>query len=164
MINYFAGIVGVEKIKTRYRELALEYHPDRGGDVETMQEINRQYHELLKMSDKSTSRGSDGESHTYHYNEARETAVAEKLAEVIARNLPGIRIMLVGTWLWVDGETQPVKEQLKEMGFRWHSERGKWYWNTGSYRRGKSNADFGAIAAKYGYKEFHSEEKKRISA
>ena len=163
MYNYFAGIIGVENIKTRYRELALEHHPDRGGDLAIMQEINRQYHERLKASNESTSRRSDGESHTYYYNEARETAVAEKLAEVIGRNLPDIRIMLVGTWLWVDGETKAVKAQLKEMGFRWHGQRGKWYWNTGSYRRGKSNADFGEIAAKYGYKEFHSEEKKRIS-
>ncbi|NEP10246.1 MAG: hypothetical protein F6K14_08505 [Symploca sp. SIO2C1] len=164
MINYFNGIIGVEKIKTRYRELALQHHPDRGGNLETMQEINRQYHERLKASDKSTSRGSNGESHTYYYNEERETIVAEKLAEVIARNLSNIRIMLVGTWLWVDGETKAVKDQLKELGFRWHGERGKWYWNTGNYRRGRSNADFGTIAAKYGYKEYNSEEKKRISA
>lgn len=163
MINYFAGIIGVEKIKARYRELALQHHPDRGGILETMQEINRQYYERLKMSDKSTSRGSDGESRTYYYNETREAAVAEKLAEVIGRSLPDIRIMLVGTWLWVDGETRPVRDQLKELGFQWHSERGKWYWNTGNYRRGRSNADFGAIAAKYGYEEHSSENKKRIS-
>ena len=164
MTQYFADTVGVEQIKARYRELAFKHHPDRGGDVKTMQAINRQYHERLKSFDSSTSRGSDGADHTYYYNEERESAVADKLAEVIGRNLPGIRIMLVGTWLWIGGDTKPVKTQLKELGFKWHNERTLWFWNTGSYRRGKSNADFSAIALKYGYKEFSSEEKKKLSA
>lgn len=164
MNNYFTEMIGVEKIKTRYRELALQHHPDIGGCVEIMKEINRQYHERLKASDRSTSRGSDGESHTYYYDEVRETAVAEKLAEVIARSLPDVRIMLVGTWIWVDGETKAVKAQLKELGFQWHSGRKKWYWNMGDYRRRSSNADFSKIAAKYGYREYDSEKKKAISA
>lgn len=164
MKNYFADVAGVEQIKARYRELAFEYHPDRGGDTETMKIINCQYHERLKGCDSSTTRGSDGESHTYYYHQEREAAVAEKLAEIIARNLPDIRIMLVGTWLWVDGNTKPVKNQLKELGLKWHSKREKWYWNTGGYRRGNSNADFGEIAAKYGYEEFASENRRKLSA
>ncbi|MBE9117269.1 hypothetical protein IQ249_15315 [Lusitaniella coriacea LEGE 07157] len=164
MTQYFADTVGVEQIKARYRELAFKHHPDRGGDVGIMQSINQQYHERLKGCDSSTSRGSDGENHTYYYNEERESAIADKLAEVIGRNLPGIRIMLVGTWLWIDGETRPLKEQLKELGFRWHTKRQKWYWNSGSYRSRNSNADFSHIAAKYGYEEFSSEERKKLSA
>ena len=33
----------VENIKTRYRQLALERHPDRGGSVEGMRELNLAY-------------------------------------------------------------------------------------------------------------------------
>jgi hypothetical protein len=33
----------VESIKTRYRQLALERHPDRGGSVEGMKELNLAY-------------------------------------------------------------------------------------------------------------------------
>jgi hypothetical protein len=32
-----------EEIKSRYRQLALERHPDRGGSLEKMQELNRAY-------------------------------------------------------------------------------------------------------------------------
>jgi len=37
------------QIHSRYRELALSFHPDRNdGDTETMQEINEAYQRLLK--------------------------------------------------------------------------------------------------------------------
>lgn len=39
----------ISQIHSRYRELALSFHPDRNdGDTETMQEINEAYQRLLK--------------------------------------------------------------------------------------------------------------------
>lgn len=35
--------VANDKIKTAYRELAMKYHPDRGGKKETMQAVNESY-------------------------------------------------------------------------------------------------------------------------
>jgi curved DNA-binding protein CbpA len=35
-----------EKIKLKYRQLALKYHPDRGGDEEKMKLINMAYNIL----------------------------------------------------------------------------------------------------------------------
>lgn len=40
--NYFAGCMTKAEIDARYRELAIEHHPDAGGDAEVMAEINRQ--------------------------------------------------------------------------------------------------------------------------
>ncbi len=37
-----------ERIRTRYRELALERHPDRGGSAERMQELNVAYERILR--------------------------------------------------------------------------------------------------------------------
>jgi len=37
----------VDEIHQRYRELALDFHPDRDGDHELMQEINLAYQRLL---------------------------------------------------------------------------------------------------------------------
>ena len=47
----------VEDLKSMYRKLAMEHHPDRGGDKITMQEINGEYSvlfEALKDIHKST--------------------------------------------------------------------------------------------------------------
>ena len=47
-MDWFQGLSTIAEIKTRYRELAREYHPDLGGCLETMKIINLQYHERLK--------------------------------------------------------------------------------------------------------------------
>ena len=38
-----------------------------------------------------------------------------------AMTLTFCKIELIGTWLWVTGKTQPIKDMLKEKGFHWAS-------------------------------------------
>lgn len=38
-----------EELAVRYRELAKEHHPDFGGDVSVMQDINGEYKEALRL-------------------------------------------------------------------------------------------------------------------
>ena len=49
MLNttYFKNIETLEDLKKQYRALAMQNHPDRGGDAETMKAINNEYDELL---------------------------------------------------------------------------------------------------------------------
>ena len=42
-MKYFAGINDLNALKAEYKRLALENHPDRGGDTAVMQEINAEY-------------------------------------------------------------------------------------------------------------------------
>lgn len=163
-MNYFIGATTVEEIKTRYRRLAMSHHPDRGGDAEVMKALNREYHETLRKCHGTTTADSEGADHTYYYNENVEQAVMDKLADLLKLNLPNIRVMLVGTWLWVDGDTKPVKQHIKDLAFRWHHNREKWYWHAGRYRRGPSKGEFSEIAGKYGYREFASEKRRKIEA
>lgn len=162
--KYFVGVTTVEEIKARYRRLAMDLHPDRGGDAEAMKVLNREYHEVLRKCHGTTSHQTTGEERTYYYNEAVEQAVMDKLAEILRLNLPNVRVMLVGTWIWVDGDTKPVRERIKSHGLRWHHKREKWYWHTGSYRRGQSDGDFSELAAKYGYREFESNKRQKLEA
>jgi hypothetical protein len=38
-----------EVLRTSYRQLVLDFHPDRGGSTEAMQAINEAYNRLRKI-------------------------------------------------------------------------------------------------------------------
>jgi curved DNA-binding protein CbpA len=46
--KYFEGCTSLDEVKSRYKELALKHHPDRGGDTKTMQAINLEYESIKK--------------------------------------------------------------------------------------------------------------------
>jgi hypothetical protein len=156
-MNWFSGLTTVEEVKAHYRKLAMQHHPDRGGDTATMQDINAQYHAALKGMDRQTSKGADGETHTYYYNEYVEQSVMDKLAEVL-RIKADMTIMLIGRWLWVEFAKKPdraVLDQLKGIKFMWHSKRSMWYWHPPTGQRTKySGLPMENLAAAYGYKEY----------
>ena len=160
-MNYFTDCYTVFDIKKRFRELAMKNHPDKGGDNETMRIILEQYHAALKANDGQTSTGTDGQEHTYYYNHDNEQAVADKISELLKMRMEGVDIALVGTWIWVSGNTKPYKSQLGKNGAkcRWHSKRNMWYWKP-YQTRGRYNrrASFNDLADKYGYKHFSNAE------
>lgn len=48
MLNFFAKSKNLEELKKEYKKLAMMYHPDRGGNIEVMKEINIQYDNIFK--------------------------------------------------------------------------------------------------------------------
>ena len=57
----------------------------------------------------------------------------EVLQKII--NFDGIEIEIVGAWLWVSGNTYSYKKELKEIGFKWASQKKQWYFHTDQYRK-----------------------------
>lgn len=83
-MSHFKNITSFAELKKQYRTLAIANHPDKGGDTETMQEINAEFDKLFKVwehrKDETTSRTGyetdfDGATSTqykeYVYNEYR---------------------------------------------------------------------------------------------
>ncbi len=143
MNNFFHGCFSEAEIKTRYRDLCKQHHPDLGGNEETMKAVNLEYEERLR-----------GEYRKDYDNDTAETFVdlereaAAKVAEIIG--LCGIIVELVGRWIWVTGETFKAKDKLKTSGFWWASKKQAWYWHKpeDSCRGGKKS--LAEIKAKYG--------------
>ena len=46
---YFNNINTLEELRKQYRDLLKRHHPDNGGDVSDMQEINAEYDRLFKV-------------------------------------------------------------------------------------------------------------------
>jgi len=134
---YFIKCNSVEAVKTLYRKLALENHPDRGGDTATMQAINAQYTEALKRFDGTESKDSTGFTRTYTYNADLEQSIIDKINEALEADLEGCEIWLIGTWIWIDGNTYPNKAKIRALGFRWNGapNRKCWQWGKSKGKR-----------------------------
>ena len=162
---YFQHLHTVGQVKSEYRRLAKLHHPDLGGDTATMQQINAEYHARLESLHGQTNLGTDGREHTYYYHRDVEQEVMDKISELLALRLPNVTIELVGTWVWVYGDTRPVKDQLKAAGCWWHSKRRKWYWRRPtSYRREYSGLSFDALRGCYGSRVFESDDQAVVPA
>ncbi len=153
--GFFAGCSNPDQMRALYRDLVKAHHPDRGGDGRLMQQINDEYHAMLRSMDgreyRRTTTSADGrETWKYQYNEAQEKEIAEALARVVDAigTAPNVNIHLVGIWLWISGETRPIKDQLKGAGCWWNSKRGAWNWHpTGTRSRFNKNVELDDILA-----------------
>lgn len=48
-MTHFSNITSFAELKKQYRTLAIANHPDKGGDVKVMQEINAEFEKLFKV-------------------------------------------------------------------------------------------------------------------
>lgn len=48
-MNYFTKITSFSCLKSQYRALAMQHHPDKGGDIKVMQAINAEYDNLYMV-------------------------------------------------------------------------------------------------------------------
>lgn len=121
----------LEELKTMYRTLAMKHHPDCGGTVEAMQQINNEYDTLFEQL-KTVHTTATGDTYTADTNEK-----PEQFKNIISRLivLEGINIEIIGSWVWLTGNTYNYKEQIKAIGFRWANSKKAWYYHTDEYRK-----------------------------
>ena len=155
-MNYFTNCKTVEEIKAEYRKLAKQNHPDLGGSIEAMQEINSQYQNALKGC-----HGQETDGRTYNYKPDVERELMDKINELL--RLKKVDIALIGYWIWVTGDTKENKEALKTAGLKWHSKRKCWYYKPQGWKTSRrSNGDLSELAYKYGYKRFKTADKEQM--
>lgn len=132
-MRYFENIKTIEDLKQKYKELVKELHPDLNKKDTTKEfvEMKRQYEEKFERV-KNTFINSQGE---YYEKENEETS--EEFAEIIEKliKIEGITIEIIGSWIWVSGNTKDNKDKLKELKFRYSANKQAWYFHTGSYRK-----------------------------
>ena len=80
-----------------------------------------------------------------------DNLTAYDVADIVRPTTDGLTLEVVGSWLWVWGDTFPHRDALRTAGLRWSSRRQRWHWcPPGRRGYGKSRADFPILEAKYG--------------
>lgn len=156
--KYFSGCKTKYELKQVYKCLLKQHHPDNGGDVAIMQEINAEYAVLSAILPEVSEGFSDAKSAKSADPEPGLSATLKAAIEKISA-IPAITIEVCGKWVWVSGNTYPVRDALKNAGFRFSGKKKMWYFReeTESQKYWKhKDVDMGAIRTKYGSSEIRS--------
>lgn len=166
MKYYFAHCRTAEETKKVYHKLAMKFHSDNGGNDDLMKELNSQYTDAWnRLKDVHEYKDSTtGESKTYTSKQST-TETPEMFIEIVRKlsTIPDIEVEMVGTWLWISGNTFPYKNQLKSFGCRWSSGKKIWYWTTESYQRKSSKQSMNTLRMKYGSQMLNIERTPELS-
>lgn len=129
-MKWFKNVKTLDELRTMYRKLAMQHHPDRGGSTQDMQEINAEYELLSARLINSNPNFSEGRK---RYEHSVSDFIRQKLNEVIF--LENVLIEVIGSWIWISGDTRPIREELKDKGFKFSHNKAAWYWYYGEYRK-----------------------------
>ena len=165
-MRYFSNVDSLEELRKQYKELLKKFHPDNpNGSTEATQEINSEYDELFKsLKNRHTNRSANTEKADFNnmkYDFSEDQKLRDVLQQII--NFDGVEIEIVGCWIWCGGNTYPYKNELKALGFKWGNAKKKWYFHTEAFRK-KSNKKLSMddIRNYYGSTEVKTEERKQI--
>ena len=133
-MTYFKNCKNIEDVKEMYRKLAKKLHPDCGGNAEEFKKMSAEY---------TTAYNRFKNVHRDQKNDQEENReyTAEEFADIINKviHLDGIEIDIVGTWVWLSGNTYPHRETIKAAGFFFSSKHKKWYFN-GSTKKSRKHS------------------------
>jgi hypothetical protein len=132
--NYFlAKFQNLNEVqaKKQFFELAHQHHPDKGGGKKEMQHLNNAYKAYLKSSRVGESK--EGQ-------DAIDSDLIDKVNLLIKYN--DLEIEILGSWIWVTGNTKEHKDDLKQNGFFYASKKQAWYWRKEEDKKRRSNGDY----------------------
>jgi len=144
---YFSDCKTLQDVKTRYRDLVFQFHPDRqNGDLETMKKINLEYEQAFAYIKEHPQ--TEQEKKSNYYADVND-GYREQILKVI--HIPGINIEICGCWIWITGDTKPVKDIIKKAGYIWRKNKVAWSWNPPEFKsRRHKSWDMDKIRETYG--------------
>ena len=161
---YFTNIKCIEDLKEAYISLVKLHHPDKGGDLEIMKAINVEYDKLFaKYKDIKRSLKENEEVYTSK-NETKEAPEQFRTILETLLKLDGVTVELVGSWIWITGDTKVHKDILKSLGCRYSPKKLAWSWHfkdDWSFSR-KGNNSLDDIRATYGSVEFTKSQQQKM--
>ena len=172
MTAYFKECKNIEDVKEAYRKYAKELHPDNGGDAEEFKKMQAAYtaaynrykgvHRKKAAGNTENTKKAAEDAHNDYTDDFSAEAFASIIDKIIG--LDGVEVEIVGSWIWLSGNTYPYKETIKAAGFFWSSKHKKWYYS-GDTRKSKrhSKLSFEEVRALHGAHEIKAPFRPRLA-
>ena len=159
-MKYFRECRTIEDVKRVYRELAKKLHPDCGGDAEAFKSMQAEYTEAFNRL-KNIHTTQTGETY-----EKETTETPEQFADIINKviHFDGVTVEIIGSWIWLTGNTMIYREEIKKTGFWWSKSKQAWYYNGSdkkTRRRGRYSMD--GLRDHWGAQEVKAEERRKLA-
>lgn len=137
--NLFFGCTSVDEVQLRYDELSRIFN----DQDEMLQSLKTEYSVLVNvLSQPKPVEVIKDETLTM-------SDIIKNLQEKIKPE--GIKLEIVGKYLWLSGATFAVRESLKQLGFRYSPDKKSWYWRAEADKSSNTNPmPFEMIREKYG--------------
>ena len=150
-MKYFLNVSNSNELKSLYRKLCNELHPDKGGKASDFIAMMEEYNSIKDS-----------------FNNESENLNAEQFYNLLQQleKLINIRIEFIGSFIWLFDEVEGAMYQQNEIikGFifegynlaRWAKVKKSWYFSPADYKSKGKAIDLSLIKTKYGVQSFQS--------
>lgn len=151
-MKWFQNIETLQDLRKEYRRLALKHHPDNGGTENAIKAINAEYDILFKKMkndfEHKDTYSNATEKQKQQYDWQKDTQIRDIIMQL--SRFSDITVEIIGVWIWVSN-CYKYRKELKQLGFRWASQKQMWYIHFDDYHKFSSRpASMSYIRSKYG--------------
>ncbi len=143
-----------KELKTQFRNLCKVMHPDKGGNPEQFKEMLSEYQKLLEFAFDGTEE--ERKNHSFRSEVKSDIFVWEKAQELLKTiTVGGIELDIVGSWIWISGNTFQARNELKSFGCRYSKAKKSWYWfnNIKDSKKRKGSLSLKKIKERFGVQD-----------
>lgn len=159
-MDYFKGCKTIEDVKSAFKEYAKRLHPDCGGDAEQFKNMMQDYSKAFERL-KRVHVNASGETY-----EKETTETPEQFADIIEKiiHFDGVKIEIIGSWIWLSRSTMLYKDDIKAAGFWWSKSKKAWYYSGDDHHgRRRGHYSMSGLRQKWGTMEVETEEQRKLA-
>ena len=162
-MTYFTECKTAEELKKAYRKAAVKLHPDNGGSEEAFKAMQADYEKAFERL-KDIHTNAAGETYT---SKESTTETAADFMEAINKviHMEGVTIEIIGSWVWLTGNTLIYKDEIKAAGYFWSKSKRAWYYNGSTKKtRRRGRYSMNGLRQAWGSEVVKTKEEKKLTA